>query len=816
MYPILFDSKATSFNTNGLGRLSEAASCTVSEERNGAYELELEYPMSGIHFSDLKNENIIVAKPFQNGKLQAFRIYKVVKKAKDLATIYARHISYQLSYIPVSIFTADTAESALKGLKENAPEDCPFTFKSDVKRAGSFVMTKPDSARALMGGQDGSILDTFHGEYEWDNYTITLHESRGADKGVTIVYGKNLIDLNQEENIENTITGIYPYWQNTGNEPAAILGLDVVTGYYYNGKFYEDSAHKTEIKDLSTDVNYQDASTNKIYFWDGKKLSEDEIGRYGEGNIDLYDRPVYVDDEGYIESAGPISRYIDGKRTVIPTIGRDTSGNAVKWTTEEAETAYSETGEYFGKFDTAAKASEYIKKLETQQARLYAQIGETSTYVELSEKILYSDNASNYPYKRSVVKDFTQVFDTTPSEEELRDYTKQFIKENEIGVPEVSLDVNFINLFETPGYKDVAALQTVNLCDTVTVVFPKLGISTKSKVNKTEYDVLRERYTEIEIGDSKSTLSSTISDQLEQVMYRPTIGDVTKAIDRATGVLNAGTRGHVIINRNESGWANEILFLDNENIVAAKNVVRINMNGIGFSSTGYKGPYYQSWTNDGHLTLGGINDSYGELEILDEAANPTIIVDKDGLKLLALDYVGYYHNGKFYEDATFKTELPKKKNLGYYDRVTSRLYKWNGTDFVIDADAGVIAKMTHDGMNIKQGTIELLMDEEVGFSVDGEEIHLGDFVIRKDERQTLMASDEHTGMSAIPNRTGALYLWANWKNSDDYSFCVNSSGTYVMSSDRSRDWNVGDTLQSFEARLDALESGSGPDEPEEP
>lgn len=697
MYPILFNSTATSFNTNGIGRLSEAKSCKVIEERNGAYELEMEYPITGAHFSDLVNDNIIYAKPFQNGTLQAFRIYKVVKKAKDLANVYARHITYQLSFIPVHpSFTATSASAALAGLKSRASESCSYNFSTTVTSAGTFVLNKPDSLRALLGGQEGSILDTFHGEYEWNNYNVILHNNRGSNKGVTITYGKNLIDLSQEENIENTITGIYPFWQTDGNQ-----STDGHTVY----------------SETTAEWNSQSDLTPR------------------EGDVYIYT------DYGSVTNPDGTITYTPGYK-----IG-------------DGETLLSE-----------------LEFLSNEDERLL----NVTSYIELDEKIVYSSNAGNFPYKRSIVKDFTSVFDNIPSQQQLREYTQQYITENKIGIPAVSLTVKFINLFETPGYKDVAALQTVNLCDTVTVVFPKLGITSEAKVNKTDYDVLRERYNEIEIGDPKESFSSTISDQMKQVSYLPSQESMKNMIDRATGVLNSGMRGHIVLNRNAEGWANEILALDNENIESAANVLRINMNGIGFSSTGYVGPYYQSWTNDGHLTLGGINNNYGTLEILDEDAQPTLMVDKDGLKLLALDYVGYLRNNKFYTSATFTTEIPAKKNRGYYDRITSKLYKWDGTNYVQDALAGVIARMTHDGMEIKQGTIELLMDEEVGFSADGNEIHLGNFYVSKSNRQILQSSDERTGMSGYSNRTGFLYLWAGYNNSADYRLAVNNSDVYTV------------------------------------
>lgn len=837
MIPILFGADATSFETNGLGRLSDAKSCTVVEERNGAYELEMEYPRNGIHFSDIGYSKIIVAKPFQNGSLQAFRIYKIERNAKELNKIYARHITYQLSYIPVSKFTADSPATAFQRIKEYSSENNPFTFWTNMTGAGSLTVSAPDSARAILGGKEGSILDHWHGEYEWDNYTVKFHSARGSDKGVTIRYGKNLVKLSQEENIENTVTGLYPYWKNDGQETTAVMDSSDYVGYLNNNVFFED---KYRSKPLPTERNkyYYDVTTKKIYTWDGTTFNTTEIGQYGDGNIDLYDRPVLIkhvtkkdkDEDGNIVTVtedevvtlGSFVANVSGEYVLLPTIFKDSHGNAVELTQEQATQSYRSTNQYLGKYNTKAKAESYQKKLELEMKRIYENISQVYTYVELPEKVLYSSNASNFPFKRTTVLDCSSSFQEAPTEIQLRSYTQQYITDNKIGVPKVSLDVEFVDLYGTEGYEDVANLQTVNLCDTVTVEFPELGVSAKEKVSETTYDVLRERYTKIKIGDSQSTLSSTISDQMEQIQYRPTSADMQQAVDRATGVLNSGMRGHVVINRNESGYANEILFLDNDNVVGAKNVLRINMNGIGFSSTGYKGPYYQSWTNDGHLTLGGINNHYGQLTILDENAAPTIELDKTGLKLIDIKYKGYLINGEFYTDPDHidvAHRITHNRTVGYYDYITSKYYVWNGNSYVQSADAGVLASMTHSGFVMKKGEIDLLGKEDFHFKVNDDGIELGDFKIEATSRQLFMSDDERTGMSGPGVGHGEWYLWADYHNSDEYGLAVNDAGLYCMNSGKTQRFNVGDELEdlretciSLQRQIDELE----PEDPDEP
>ncbi len=215
MKPRLYPENETNFESNGLGPLSDALACTVEENRNGAFELSMEYPVTGVLFDELKHGSIIFAPPNDSSEPQPFRVYGKSTPLSGVVTVRAKHISYQLSHIPVSPFTAGSCVAALQGLKTNAVEPCPFDFWTDKETIATFTVTEPASARSLLGGVAGSVLDVYGGEYEFDRYAVKLHKARGTDSGVVIAYGKNLVDIDQEESIENTITGVYPYYKDT-------------------------------------------------------------------------------------------------------------------------------------------------------------------------------------------------------------------------------------------------------------------------------------------------------------------------------------------------------------------------------------------------------------------------------------------------------------------------------------------------------------------------------------------------------------------------------------------------------------------------
>ena len=235
MIPILFEATETQFNTNGIGRLSDAISCQVEENLNGLYELTMVYPITGQHYAAIEENRIILAEPFEGGDWQPFMIYRISRPLNGIVTINAEHISYLLNKIIIMPYSAGSCTQALSFLPNYAANDCPFTFWSDISGATrGYVVRQPGGLRAALGGSEGSVLDTFGGEYEFDNWEVKLHSHRGTDNNVRITYGKNLTGLRASVNIGSTITGVMAYYQGdpmSGPPVMPVPGFVLMTTY---------------------------------------------------------------------------------------------------------------------------------------------------------------------------------------------------------------------------------------------------------------------------------------------------------------------------------------------------------------------------------------------------------------------------------------------------------------------------------------------------------------------------------------------------------------------------------------------------------
>lgn len=445
MKPVLFAPTATTFTTNGLGKLSDAASCTVKETRNGAFELTLKYPVEGIHYAEIQQRSIILAKPNPADLAQPFRVYRISKPINGLVTVYAYHISYDLTGIPVSPYSAASVQAALAGFSTNAVAANPFTFWSDMTSSGDFTVKSPASVRSLLP----TMLEVYGGEYKYDKYTVRLYQQRGVNRGVTIRYGKNLTDLKQDENCSNVYTGVYAY--------------------------------------------------------------------YSDGN-------------GIVET----------NPKVTPAPG-------------------------------------------------------------------------TYDYTRVLPLDLKAEFKDTPTAEALKAAAEQYMSDHNIGVPEVSLNVSFVQLEQTQEYKDLALLERVELCDTVTVIFERLGVNATAQVTSTVYNVLIDAYDSVTIGNVRKNVAMTIAEQAQEIAKGPDLTALQAAVIEATELITGNQGGYVVIHSSTGGKTpDEILIMDQPDIESAVQVWRWNKSGLGYSSSGYNGPYGLAMTIDGKIdadfiTTGGMD-----------------------------------------------------------------------------------------------------------------------------------------------------------------------------------------------------------------
>lgn len=220
MIPILYDKNETSFTSNGLGRLRDIISCIVTEERNGIYECDFEYPVNGANYDLIQIGRTIAVTHDDTGDVQPFDIIGFEKPIDGIVTFHAVHISYRQRFITVApaanSYTSTMA--AFSDFVDNSEPENPFTY-TDPMLTGHIAAADglPHTIREMLGGIEGSILDTFGGEYKWDKFNVALMESRGVVRDITVRYGVNMIEYTDTADSSESYSSCVPYWTDGTN-----------------------------------------------------------------------------------------------------------------------------------------------------------------------------------------------------------------------------------------------------------------------------------------------------------------------------------------------------------------------------------------------------------------------------------------------------------------------------------------------------------------------------------------------------------------------------------------------------------------------
>ena len=349
MIPIIYESTETEFTSNGLGRLRDCISCEVTEERNGIYELEFQYPVTGSNYDLIRLGRIVAVEHDSGTDVQPFDIVSYERPIDGIVTFKGVHISYRQSLMVASGKNISSLNASFEMLKGAVPSN-PFVYSSDFSSSSYLAAGDgiPRSVRSLLGGVEGSILDSYGGEYEWDKWNVILWRNRGVERDFTIRYGVNLVDFNEETSYSGSYSAVVPYWSGAG--------------------------------------------------------------------------------EGIVVKGGMVD-------SNLPT--------------------------YTGRTDC-------------------------------------------------IPLDLTDKFQNQPTVQDLEETAASYMIRRQTNLPQQTISVDFIRLQDTPNYEEYASLFECKLCDTIRVVFPRYNIDGKFKIVKTVYDVLQERYTEMELG----TLSVSLAEAL--------------------------------------------------------------------------------------------------------------------------------------------------------------------------------------------------------------------------------------------------------------------------------------------------------------
>lgn len=440
MIPILYESNETAFVSNGLGRLRDCISAEVVEERNSIYELNFEYPVNGFHYEDIQLGRIVAVEHDDTGDIQPFDIVSYSRPINGVVTFHCQHISYRQSKLTASGTNINSLYDAFRMLENSTPSN-PFTYWTDKGSLGYMAAADgvPRSVRSMLGGVEGSILDAYGGEYEWDIFLVKLHEARGEQKDITIRYGVNLTGYEEEVDCSGSYTAVIPYW--TGDD--------------------------------------------------------------GNG------RTIVV--KGNMVDSGSYS--FDGRVNCIPL-------------------------------------------------------------------------------------DLTDKFENRPSTAQLESMASSIMASEQPYLPAQTLKVSFIRLQDTEEYKEYASLMSCKLCDTINVVFPRYNMSGRFKIVKTVYNVLTERYEEMELGTLSTSLSEALGIGSDN---SPLTTNTTNIIQHGFGEISSVTTTdktqHVTFDKAYDNAPSVVISLAGASYnrrVHVNNVARTGFDAVGalVSGTGSASVYY--------------------------------------------------------------------------------------------------------------------------------------------------------------------------------------------------------------------------------
>lgn len=678
---LLFEEDETKFDSLGLGVLRDATECTVSEGLNDQYTLELKYPVKGQNFDKIRENRLIYCKPNPFSDPQPFRIASISRPINGIVTVDANHISYDMNGIPVSGFKGANFLDTINNIKKNCLIENKFEFINarsiDKKFYKTFQLTAPTNLKALLTATGdnsassdesttGSIGSVYDIEFKYDKWKVIFCSRRGSDKGVEVRYSKNRTDMTQETTTENLYSAVYPFYHKettsttTNTTDAGFTKVYIVGNKPYQDgwlSYSEGGEPYHPVDESGVQVATEGQYKNKIYCWNSK--------------TSRYEEKVYNQSVTLIEGMGKDPEWIKINWSKFPVV----SCNAVKdgyfkKLTDTSGWTFHKAGDvvFDGKVTDLSNISSnriiyYSEVIPPSEASTTTETSKV-IHVELDEKFikLDTDDAKARKHQYVLPLDLSSEFESEPTKEKLKQKAQQYIKKHKLGKIKKSTDVSFLDLWSITEADNLKILKSVEIGDTVGVIYPDLGVDEKLRVISTEYNAILDSYTKIELGEKKDTLSdSSIStgdnvssltndtgytdeNKVSQIVARTVTADYIQAINaklskaqigqlqteriKCTGILEASQF-------ELDKLVAKMLVADNASISQTLSAGQIKVSGdIDVKSgqiniTGDDGTVFKV-DREGHVTANGLNITGGSIEIQNGDNNTSFSVNSDG------------------------------------------------------------------------------------------------------------------------------------------------------------------------------------------